>query len=354
MKRNYVSYLMLAMVFLMAVVASCEKEGPAGPAGKDGIDGVDGEDGIDGTDGTATCIQCHDDSQVNFSKTLQWEASTHATGGNFERNGVACAPCHVSQGFLERMAAGTQTTSAAINNPNPPNCYTCHMIHSDYETSDWALTYTDAVALWHPAEARATYDAGMGNLCANCHQSFDPDPMPVPGGDNVTITSPYWGAHHGPVANVTAGVGGYEVEGSMGYSNSFHASNIDDGCITCHLATPYGVQAGGHQMSMTYSYHGHDVVNTAGCISCHTDADALATKIENTKTEITGLLSELGTILVTQGVMDETFHAIPGEMTADQAGGVFNFNMAREDKSFGMHNYLYTKALLSNSIESLQ
>ena len=37
MKRSYVSYLMLVLVFLMAVVASCEKEGPAGPAGKDGL-----------------------------------------------------------------------------------------------------------------------------------------------------------------------------------------------------------------------------------------------------------------------------------------------------------------------------
>ena len=355
MKKVNLIYLLSAILFgVMLVMASCTKEGPAGANGQDGADGVDGEDGINGSDGTATCIQCHDDSQVNFGKTLQWEASTHATGGNFERNGTDCAPCHVSQGFLERMAAGSQTTAEAINNPNPPNCYTCHEIHSEYEPTDWAITYMDPVTLWHPA-GKAEVDLGVGNLCANCHQARIPEPFPVPGGDNVTITSPYWGAHHGPVANVIAGAGAYEVEGSLSYTPaSFHATNIENSCIDCHLATAYGVQAGGHQMGMTYAYHGHDVVNTAGCVGCHTDPDALETKIEETKEEIVGLLTQLGTSLVLQGVMDTTFHAIPQEMTADQAGGVFNFNMAREDKSYGIHNYNYVKALLTNSIESLE
>ena len=352
---NVVFYMFLA---LMVAMTACTKEGPAGPKGEDGTngtngqDGADGEDGIDGKDGTATCVECHDNSQVNFGKTLQWESSTHATGGNFERNGTGCAPCHTSQGFLERMAAGTQETSDAINNPNPPNCYTCHNVHKDYEVTDWALTYKDAVSLWHPADAGASVDLGKGNLCANCHQSFAADPFPVPGGDNVNITSPYWGAHHGPVANMIGQTGGYEV--GEGYGSSFHATNIENSCVTCHLATAYGVQAGGHNMGMTYAYHGHDVVNTAGCVGCHTDSDALNTKIEETKTEIDGLMADLGTILITQGVLDETFHAVPGEMTADQAGGVFNFNMVREDKSHGIHNYKYAKTLLTNSIASLQ
>jgi len=348
--KNYSILNVLGIVSLGLTIAffGCTKEGPAG---KDGAPGADGEDGIDGQDGTASCVQCHDDSQVQFAKTLQWESSTHATGGNFERNGTDCAPCHTSQGFLERMAAGSQETAEAINNPNPPNCYTCHNIHSDYETSDWALTYADAITLWHPAE-KASVDLGSGNLCGNCHQARIPDPFPVPGGDNVNITSPYWGAHHGPVANLIGQTGGYEV--GEGYGSSFHANNVENSCITCHLSTAYGVQAGGHNMGMTYAYHGHDVVNTAGCVGCHADEDALETKIEATKTEITGLLTQLGTLLVMQGVMDTTFHPVPQEMTADQAGGVFNFNMVREDKSSGIHNYKYAKTLLENSIASLQ
>ena len=331
------------------IAASCTKEGPAG---KDGADGQDGEDGIDGSDGTATCIQCHGNTQNMDAKILQWEASTHATGGNFERNGEDCAPCHVSQGFLERMANNSMLSSV-IDNPNPPNCYTCHDIHATYTPEDWALTYIDPVTLWFPT-GKAEVDLGIGNLCANCHQARIVDPMPVPGGDNVTIPSPYWGAHHGPVANVIAGVGGYEVDGSLGYGPaSVHATVIENSCITCHLATAYGVQAGGHNMGMSYEYHGHEVVNTAGCFECHTSPDNLETKIADTKAEIDGLLGQLFGILTTQGVMDSTYHAIPGEMTADQAGGILNYNMSREDKSHGIHNYNYTKALLTNSIESL-
>ncbi|MCD4682044.1 MAG: hypothetical protein K8R86_02070 [Bacteroidales bacterium] len=351
MKKVNLFYLLSAILFgAMLVFASCTKEGAPGT---DGQDGADGEDGINGDDGTASCILCHDNTQVMFAKINQWESSIHATGGNFERNGTSCAPCHTSQGFLERMETGEQVTAASISNPNPINCYTCHWIHNEYTPADWAITYTDPVTLWHPA-GKAEVDLGTGNLCANCHQSFIPNPFPVPGGDNVTIGSPYWGAHHGPVANVIAGAGGYEVDGSLAYTPaSFHSTNVEKSCITCHLATAYGVQAGGHNMSMTYAYHGHDVVNSAGCIDCHTDPDALETKIEDTKTEIGALLDELFGLLTTQGVLDSTYHAIPQEMTVDQAGGVLNFNMVREDKSHGIHNYNYAKALLTNSIEAL-
>ncbi len=352
MKKFNVFYL-FATVFVafMLILASCTKEGPAGPAGEDGKDGVNGENGIDGQDGTATCVECHDNSQVQFGKQIQWGASVHAQGGNFERNGTECGVCHTSQGFLERMAAGSQETAAAVNNPNPPNCYTCHNIHSDYETTDWALTYSEPVTLWHPAE-KASVDLGTGNLCGNCHQSRIPEPFPVPGGDNVNVTSPYWGGHHSPVANMFGQTGGYEV--GDGYGSSFHAGNVENTCITCHMATAYGVQAGGHTMNMSYAYHGHDVVNTAGCVGCHSDEAALEIKIEETKDEINGLLDELFTLLIAQGVIDSAFHAVPQEMTADQAGGVFNFNFVREDKSDGVHNYKYGKTLLENSITSLQ
>lgn len=48
-----------------------------------------------------------------------------------------------SEGFTERIAAGTFEISADIKNPSPINCRTCHKIHKTYTSSDWALT-TDA------------------------------------------------------------------------------------------------------------------------------------------------------------------------------------------------------------------
>ncbi|NOY51261.1 MAG: hypothetical protein GXO88_11970 [Chlorobi bacterium] len=346
MKRKFFSYFLLSIVFVMGMMVSCTKEGPAG---KDGAPGKDGEDGINGQDGTATCVQCHDNSQVKFAKTLQWEASVHATGGNFERNDADCAACHTSQGFLQRMANGTMEADGTVENPNPQNCYTCHNIHSTYTPDDWGFTYNAPVKLWINDE---TVDFGKGNLCINCHQARIPDPFPVVGGSDVEIGSPYWGAHHGPQGLILGGTGAFEI--GDGYSNGLHTTLVTDGCVTCHMATAYGTQAGGHTMNITYMYHGHEVINTAGCISCHTDASALNDKIEATQTEFDELLATLGDLLIAQGIMDENFRAIPGTMTATQAGVLMNFNMVREDGSHGVHNGNYVRAILNNSIAAMQ
>ncbi len=348
-KSNRFYFIATLFSMLIFVLISCTKEGPQGPPGRDG---VDGEDGIDGADGTASCIQCHDDSQHIFGKTLQWESSKHAQGGNFERNTTDCAPCHTSQGFLERMATDTQETSASVNNPNPPNCYTCHNIHDTYGPADWTITYKDPVNLWQPAGNTVTVDLGIGSLCGNCHQARIPEPMPVPGGDSVSIGSPYWGLHHSPVANMIGQTGAYEI--GEGYTSSFHAQNVENSCVTCHMATAYGVQSGGHNMSITYEYHGRDVINTAGCIECHADEDALKTKIEQTQDEIDNMLGQLEGILVARGVMDPDYRVVPKKMSADEAGGVINFNFVREDRSHGIHNFQYAKKLLENTITVLQ
>lgn len=360
MKKNYLFLSMLVtglMIFAIAI-SSCTKEGPAGAPGKDG------EDGIDGQDGTATCIECHDNSQDIFAKVNQWEASTHATGGNFERNGTSCAPCHTSQGFLERMAAGTMETGAAISNPNPPNCYTCHNIHDTYTTDDWALTYTDPVELWNSgAGARATIDLGTGNLCGNCHQSRVVDPFPVDG-QNYEITNRRYGPHHGPVANMIAGMGGYEYPGQS-YGNSMHTNLVTNSCTTCHMAEAYGTQSGGHQMGASYEYHGSVELNVAGCTECHPDEDGLITLVEETQEEINGLLADLKTAMMNGGILTEDDYVMgadgenyasssnPANLTADQLGAIVNYQTVREDRSAGVHNYLYAKALLQTSIDAL-
>lgn len=347
-KLTFLSIFALLVASAILVISGCTKEGEQGPAGPPGTNGTNGENGINGTDGTAGCILCHDASQVMFAKINQWENSGHATGGNFERNGTSCAPCHTSQGFREVLVTGEQVTAEAINNPNPINCYTCHKVHETYTTDDWGLTTTDAFALWINGEV---YDYGASNQCAHCHQPRIPDPLPVVGGDDVTVTSPYWGLHHGPQSNMFLGTGGYEV--GTGYTNSSHTTMISNGCVECHMATAYGVQAGGHSFGMTYSYHGHDVVNQAGCVACHTDPDALETKIEETKADIDQLLTDLKVILMDIGVLDDSDHIVPGTWTADQAGGVLNYNMVREDRSGGSHNYAYAKKLLENTITAL-
>nr|NQU93165.1 hypothetical protein [Bacteroidota bacterium] len=195
-KLNLTRFLMLiAVIAFMA--AGCTKTGDTGPAGADGTNGTNG---TNGADGTTTCVECHSNDQVLFAVENQWAHSTHALGGNYERNGGDCAICHTSQGFLGYLDGSydPEAEGAMIANPNPPNCYTCHQIHSTYTPADLAFTVSGPPVLNNTTE---TFDFGSANLCANCHQGRTVDPFPAEGGAEITVTSTRYGVHHGPQAN---------------------------------------------------------------------------------------------------------------------------------------------------------
>lgn len=337
--------LAMAVLFMASLsFVSCTKEGPAG------IPGTDGEDGVNGQDGTAGCITCHDNSQDLFAKTMQWENSTHATGGNFERNTGDCATCHTSQGFLGFHDGSYDPTAdgAAISNPNPPNCYTCHNVHETYTEADWALTMTGAVTMYNTTQ---TPDFGTGSQCASCHQGREVNPFPAVGGADITITNTRYGVHHGPQANVVKGTGLFEP--GTGYANGAH-SNIDNTCVTCHMAEAYGTQAGGHTMYLGYEYHGSTVLNTAGCVSCHNDIDAMLVSTEALQAEVAAMLVELKGKLDAMGAMNEgSDNSVAGTYAPEVAGAVLNYKAISEDRSLGVHNPSYVRRILQNTIDAL-
>jgi len=352
MKKLFLAKLSMLLMVMALIAAGCTKEGPQGPAGQDGTNGTNG---TNGTDGTAGCIQCHDDSQAIEAKVLQWETSGHATGGAYFENATNCAPCHTSQGFLERMAAGTQATAAVIENPMPQNCYTCHNIHSTYTAEDLGLTYSAPVAFWFNPSGEATPDFGKGNLCSNCHQIRIPNPFPTVGStDTYTVTSSRYGTHHGPMSNMLGGFSGFEVPGSLPYSNSPHTT-VPDACVTCHLGT-YDAEAmlGGHNMKANIA---------SNCVSCH--PDGIETEVETMQTEITGLLDQLATKLDEKGIRNPTSDLLAGDnggnasssnpanLSAVELGAWYNYKFVQEDRSLGVHNYKYAKALLTNSYQAL-
>jgi nitrate/TMAO reductase-like tetraheme cytochrome c subunit len=346
MKRMQKLTMAITGIFMASLtIMSCTKEGPAG------IPGKDGEDGINGQDGTAGCIECHNNSQALFAKTIQWENSTHAMGGNFERNTGDCATCHTSQGFLG-YHAGTYDPSAsgaAINNPNPPNCYTCHNVHSTYTPADWELTVTGAVTLNNTTQ---TPDYGAGSLCASCHQGRPVEPFPTVGGGDITISGTRYGVHHGPQANVIKGTGLFEP--GTGYVTHPHA-NIENTCVTCHMAEAYGTQSGGHTMFMGYDYHGSAVLNTAGCVGCHADIEGMLANTEELQAEVSAMLAELKTMLDEIGATNEgSDNSVAGTYPPEVAGAVLNYKALTEDRSLGVHNPSYVKKVLQNTMEALQ
>jgi len=269
-------------------------------------------------------------------KQTAWSESVHGTGEAYVRGSSAsCAGCHSGGGFTAMVAAGQNPGEVEAGDPNPTrqDCRACHQIHTSYTGEDWALTTTDAVDLY--AFEGATFDGGKGNLCANCHQPRRAFPEAEAG--MITGISSHWGPHHGPQSAMLLGLAGAgEVEGSP----SAHATMVADTCVTCHV---------GEGADHTFE------PDVSACQACHADAEDF--DINGTQTEIQALLDELGDALVAAGLLTENSedgHPAVEEAPEDVAPALWNWiYIAHEDKSVGVHNPAYTRALLEASLQMM-
>jgi hypothetical protein len=342
MNRMNKPILIAVVVLLGVLVASCTK---VGPEGKPGLDGIDGKDGAQ------TCGECHNMSEFLYSRIRQYENSAHAHGANTNRSDASCAKCHTSMGFRDFV---NKLPATAIKNPTPINCRTCHPIHETYTTDDFALRTTDSVTL---AVGNAVYNYGTSNLCANCHQARTIDPFPNLAGENIKITNPYYGPHQAPQANMFMAKGPIQIPGSMPYLNSAHTKMVDKGCVTCHMSPATGILAGGHQMNVGYQdAHGSSQYQYTGCYAtdCHGTAAEITAMINPNREEIKLLLEQLNKKLMDKGLMNESGATpVPKTATPVEAAALVNYRFVEGDHSHGAHNYRFTKAVLTNSIEAL-
>jgi hypothetical protein len=339
------------------VIVACE--GPMGPAGADGTDGVDG---INGVDGTSKCSECHNNTAVIVAKQLQYDNSQHAMGVEAAytngRTSGDCQKCHTHQGFHAFLKG--ESVHQSFNDVQQPNCYTCHLVHKDFAPSDLDLTTTASVTFMNGIGG--PYNAGSGNLCANCHQARAASPaIPAVGTGSVVMSASAgtrWGPHYSSVSNIMTNSGGYHTVGTLPYDASHAHRNLS--CTSCHMAKPYGDKAGGHTMALRYDAHGTENVLQTGCIACHSMTQTeFNTKNNNSRAEIEALLSELKTELIRLGIYNATTGAaIAGTWPADIAGAYWNYKVAvgDGDEAGGLyaHNPPYTKALLKNSIDKMK
>ena len=357
MKKN-ISFISVISGFAILVAGALIMFSCEGPQGPPGLDGENGVDGVDGVDANETCIICHNDGVVLLAKQQQIMSSMHMTGDAYARYHTDCAICHTHQGFIETLVSGDLETAEDIDNPAPINCRTCHKIHETYTEADWELVTYDPVDAdfgdW-------TFDLGNNsNLCVNCHQFREVDPEPEMGGGDVSITSSRWGPHHGTQGNMVWGAGGYEFAGSANYPTAGSTTHADVGCVGCHMAdVPYGgPDAGGHTFSMVYSYHGSDEGNTYGCETCHVDIEENDFDYKGVQSDVEDLMAQLDTIFDARGIgVGGSWNAsstTPLVVSADEAGAMLNYSIVMNDGSMGVHNPVYIKALLTNSIAALQ
>jgi len=210
--------------------------------------------------------------------------------------------------------------------------------------------------------------------------------------------------HYGTAGAVYAGMGGVEFAGTASYTNSAHTALAS--CQDCHMAPMKGA-AGGHSFVAKGNFNG---CNGDGC---HTDLNASSDNFwVNPRADIKSLLEQLGAALNVGGVdimnrqpdseanlwVSLTSNKYDGylniydpinnpncvannptgvfqnpspsnswtqdqkdfnltlpkiTLTNAQMGSIINFQMCLRDYSLGIHNYKYTKALLTNSLAAL-
>lgn len=385
MKKFLKINLFLAAVCIIAMAAFTACEGPAGVPGTDGQDGKDGKDGTNGLNAAESCKKCHNSSSGMVAKSKQLNHSLHVTGHAWmEGTRNSCAPCHSNEGFLDVIAKNPPknkylASAASLTDPTSFGCRTCHKIHTAYDSTDYALTTTAPVDMLIDTTKTLTLSFGTGsssNLCVKCHQPRIVKQMDfngAPTGSYTAITSYRWGTHYGTQGAIAGGKGAFEFTGSETYANSDHKAGAS--CASCHGAAASGI-SGGHTFSVVNEETG--AINTNGCVKCHTTGtSALNTKINNTKTEIDGLITQLGDKLaiylekedgVYTGYVDiydasanpngayknpnsgnVAFPAVNNETAA----AIANFQLVLRDGSHGVHNYPYTRALLKNTIAAL-
>ncbi|MCL4367821.1 MAG: S-layer homology domain-containing protein [Actinobacteria bacterium] len=289
------------------------------------LDRVDTENG--------DCKACHNDTTLLTGKAAAWSKSLHATGEVFLEDGgnKSCAGCHSGGGFSAMVAAGQNPSQVTAGDPNPTpqDCRACHKIHTTYTGTDWALETTAPVAFYALA---GTYNGGAGNLCANCHQPRRVFPAADATG-MVTVTARF-GPHHGPQSAMLLGIGG---AGATVGTPMFHYTAVADTCVTCHM---------GEGATHTFA------PSVETCKTCH--ADATNFDIGGTQTEVQTMLDELKAALVAKGLLNAEGGIVAGTYPEAQAAALWNWiYVNNEDKSKGVHNPAYTKALLQAGLDAL-
>lgn len=369
MKRNYFSYFLLSIVFVMGMMVSCTKEGPAGPAGADGTNGTDGTDGVDGN---VSCLVCHTAENMGNIHAA-FDLTNHATGFSFSYAGTreGCAQCHSHDGFVEYVRTGTEIAPQA---GAPLECQTCHGDHSSLEDGIAAPMRSIPDPVVSVAVEGATYEYEAGNLCATCHQArsttasyykdeaatysrtFTGDDIAVYQhaavgpegsielvGDTLFVTfdvptshvytsSTHAGPHHGPQANMIAA----DIGSSMGtpFEQDHH------NCVNCHMHGEDG--ASGHSFAPDLNM----------CNECHGDAvdvEGMQAEIAVRLAAVEVALEEIGAI----HVAEDGVHPMYASLEKDKWDAFWNFMVITEDKSTGAHNFGYAKQLLNQAETAL-
>ena len=256
-----------------------------------------------------------------------------------------CAQCHGEEGYIDYINLGEAMDG--YENPSPISCTTCHDQHStfDFENDgfDFALRTFDPVTL--VLDPSYTLDFGnTSNNCITCHQPRSSYPVPADDGTGLyEITSTRFGPHHGPQSTMFEGILGANVPGAEGYPGIASTTHRQaSSCTQCHMAPSDDIAEGLHSWNI-------NIATSSVCTSCHTTGP-VPDQIAGFDTDIASLKQLLNDV----GIINVENRSALGTYPVKQAQAAWNYMTLIEDRSKGIHNPAYTKALLKNSIEALE
>jgi predicted CXXCH cytochrome family protein len=307
------------------------------------------------------CGQCHNGAPHNpFYE--DWSRGAH---GIFEdhaiSNGGTCLQCHEGKTAEARFGGSDVYVEASSSNPMLIGCTTCHNPHGSSNTHE----------LREPITTRDTT-----NLCIRCHQR-----NAVP--DTANTRGP-----HSPQGPTFLGYSGWKPVGFTWDSTNIptHANPTANPllCATCHVAT-LDVNNGAGQLAWHYTGHSFfaiPCVDTAGIDStnacdisqrsfaacatsgCHASGDAARAAFESLDSEMQYFANVLWDDVNGNGKIDAgdtgLLTQVPStEFTRDSIitvaeGAFFNVQLLNTDRSHGVHNPPYLKALLIATIQAVQ
>lgn len=291
----------------------------------------------------ATCFNCHSDQNTALvAAEQQYAFSVHASGTHVALDRDPCSGCHTSEGFISRIETGVIPTG--IENPTAIHCFTCHAPHT---TGDLSRRLEDP----YPLANGVVFDHHDGNMCTACHQSRRDVNTYVATASGRVNLSFRWGPHHGPQTDMLTGTNGYEYPG-FAYEQTNHKLAAEDGCLDCHMKATENLRVGGHSFNMAYDDGVEQLLNTGACFACHGDLDDF--DFQGVQTEIDTLVANLRASLVTAGLISGA-SGLPSSTStsSDSAGAVWNYLLAIEDRSRGVHNRKYIRSLLTSAQQYL-
>lgn len=261
----------------------------------------------------------------------QWAASSHAKSGDspekLERmNKTGCAHCHTAQGYWE-VVLKTKTSSAPYDSVTGLTCHACHLPGD-------GLTKMGTLRVNNTTRA-----------CTGCH--------------TLMVQNDAENLEWCPQGSVFHGTGGIDFT-MKEYPASEH-SRLEKHCVSCHMVkTPEEIKdnlVGGHTFRVMTKGSSPRILNDHACKECH---ESITVEwIEESQAGIKKLLDVLAELLPMGVTPSEggskklpKFPEDPS-LNNEESRASFNYWMIVKDGSYGVHNPVYTKKLLKESIEAL-